>query len=327
MKTNVAVVVPNWNGKEFIGRGLKSLETQSVRTQIIVVDNGSTDGSSGYITEQFPAVDLIKLNTNTGFTGGVNTGITKAITDGCKYVLLFNSDAVASVDWIQQLVYAAEKHPKAGIITGKFMRADKKHIDSTGDMLSTRGLPFPRGRNEVDSGQYDSGEYIFGASGGASLYRVSMLNKIGLFDEDFFAYYEDGDISFRAQSAGWKVYYEPNAVAYHEVGATSKKMGTFSRYHSVKNIILLYTRNMPGKLYWKYMLPFSSQLARMFMGALRDGALGSYSHGLWSALVLLPRTLVVRHKNKTLRKLTSSEIDKLLYHGRPPRPPIIKDGA
>lgn len=323
MKTNVAVVIPNWNGKDFIGVCLRSLEEQSVPAQIIVVDNGSSDGSVEYITKQFPKITLVSLPKNTGFTGGVNTGIKRAMADGSKYVALFNSDAQAAKTWLEELFDAAEKHPKAGIITGKFLRSDKKHIDSTGDLLSTHALPFPRGRNERDSGQYDKGEYIFGATGGASLYRTKMLREIGLFDEDFFAYYEDADISFRAQSAGWKVYYQPKAIAFHKVGGTSSKLGSFARYHSVKNIQLLYLRNMPGLLFWKYLPFFILQLARMLVGTLRDNVIGAYIHGIWSATVLLPRSLLVRHRHKKLRKRSTAEIDSLLYHGRPPRPPKL----
>lgn len=323
MKTNIAVVIPNWNGKDFIGACLESLLAQTEAAHIFVVDNGSTDGSVEYIAKKFPSVVCIALNVNTGFTGGVNRGIEEAIEGGFEYVALFNNDAVAEKDWLKHLVTAAGKHPKAGIITGKFMRADKKHIDSTGDLLSIYGLPFPRGRNEPDEGQYDKGEYVFGATGGASLCRMTMLQKIGLFDEDFFAYYEDADISFRAQSAGWKVYYQPLAVAYHEMGATSSKMGSFARYHSVKNIILLYNRNMPGILFWKYKLLLFAQLARMLVGTVRDGVPGAFWHGLWSAIVLVPKTLARRHRYKKLRVVSSSTMDAMLYHARPPRPPKI----
>ncbi len=323
MKTNIAVVIPNWNGKDFIGACLKSLQSQSQPAQIIVVDNGSSDGSSEYIAENFPQAELVRLDENTGFTGGVNRGIERAVENGCEFVVLFNNDAIADRDWLKNLLAAAKKYPGAGIVTGKFMLSDKKHIDSTGDLLSIYGISFPRGRGELDKGQYDKAGFIFGATGGASLYRIKMLKQIGLFDEDFFAYFEDADISFRAQSNGWKVYYEPKAVAYHKLGATSSKMGSFARYHSVKNIILMYNRNMPGKLFWKYKLLLFVQLARMFVGTFRDGVVGSFFHALFSAFLLLPKTLVVRHRRKKLRRVTSSEMDELLYHARPPRPPKL----
>lgn len=325
MKTNIAVVVPNWNGKDLIGPCLRSLLDQTARPHMIVVDNGSVDGSVEYIAKKFPTVEVIRLETNTGFAGGVNRGLEKALEDGFELIALFNNDAVAEPDWLKRLAGAAQDHPKAGIITGKFMRSDKKYFDSTADSVSIYGLGFPRGRNQVDTGQYDKGEYVFGATGGASLYRSKMLKKIGLFDEDFFAYFEDNDISFRAQSAGWKVYYEPKAVAYHEVGGTSSKLGSFARYHSTKNIILLYDRNMPGVLFWKYKLLNVLLLARIFVGSIRDRQLGAYLHGLWSALALTPRTIGVRRRNKKLRTVSSSTIDSLLYHGRPPRPPKLKE--
>jgi GT2 family glycosyltransferase len=325
MKTNIAVVVPNWNGKDFIGPCLESLLAQTARPHVIVVDNGSVDGSVEFIDKKYPAVELIGLKKNTGFAGGVNRGIDKALEDGFELIALFNNDAVAEPDWLNRLEEGAQKYPKAGIITGKFMRSDKKHFDSTADGVCVYGLGFPRGRNEVDKGQYDKGEFVFGATGGASLYRAKMLRKIGLFDEDFFAYFEDNDISFRAQAAGWKVYYEPRAVAYHEVGGTSSKLGSFARYHSTKNIVLLFDRNMPGVLFWKYKLLNLLLLGRIFFGSIRDRQVGAYIHGLWSAFVLTPKTIIARRRNKKLRSVPSSTIDSLLYHGRPPRPPKLKE--
>lgn len=323
MKTNVTIVVPNWDGKDYIGVCLRSLFEQNLEADIIVVDNGSVDGSVDYIKKNFTGANVIELKTNTGFAGGVNRGIEYAIKHGADYVALFNNDAVADKNWLKRLVEAANNHPRAGIVTGKLMRSDKKHIDSTADILSIHGLPFPRGRNEVDHGQYDKPEYVFGASGGASLYRASMLKEIGLFDEDFFAYFEDVDISFRAQLAGWKVYYEPEAIAYHEVGATSSRMGSFSRYHSVKNIILLYNKNMPGHLFWKYKLLLFMQLARMKIGALRDKQFGAYLSGFFKGLSLMPSTFAKRRKIQKSRVVSVKDIDKLLFHGRPPRPPKI----
>lgn len=323
MKLNVVVVIPNWNGADYIGECLKSLKKQTLKPKIIVVENGSIDNSLKEIAAACPEAKILKFKNNAGFAGGVNRGIRPAIEDGADYIALFNNDALADRNWLKYLVLAAEKHPEAGIITGKFMRLDKKHLDSTGDQYSTHAMPFPRGRNQIDAGQYNTAEEVFGATGGASLYRVSMLEEIGLFDEDFFAYYEDVDVSFRAQLAGWKVWYEPKAEAYHHVSATSSKLGSFSRYHSIKNFIMLYYKNMPGVYLWKYKFWFFERLARMLIGSLRDRQIIAFLRGLFKGLALMRSTLNKRHAIQSRRKVTPAHINSLLYPGSPPKIPKL----
>lgn len=319
MKTNVFVVVPNWNGKNFLAACLGSLEKQTVKARLLVVDNCSSDGSVAFLQKNFPNVELVLLPNNKGFAGGVNEGIKRAMQADAEYVALFNNDAVADETWLEKLVACATTHPRSGIVTGKLMRDDKKHIDSTGDFYSTRGLPFPRGRNHVDKGQYDKGAYVFGASGGASLYRVKTLKDIGLFDEQFFAYFEDVDISFRAQLAGWKVRYTPEAVAYHRIGGTSSRLGAFSRYHSVKNFVLLYTKNMPGWLYVKYLPLFLLQLVRMLLGSLRDGQIITFVSAVAKAVLLLPATLKARRDIQKKRVVSTKDVLDILYRDKPPK--------
>ena len=308
-----------------LGACLDSLQLQSLRPNIIVVDNGSVDGSQEFVEKSYPKIELIQLDKNYGFAGGVNAGIKKAMQDGTTHVALLNNDAVAEKDWLHQLVETAERNPKVGIVTSKIMRSDKKHLDSTGDFYTIWGLPFPRGRNELDGGQYDQQTDIFGASGGASLYNVQMLNQVGLFDEDFFAYFEDVDISFRAQLAGWKVRYEPKAVVYHEVGATSSRMGNFSLYHSSKNFVLLYAKNMPVKLYLKYLPLFCLQFIRWFITSLLRGKILAFLKGTLSALALAPRIISKRHQIQKSRIVSVSYIDSMLYHHRPPRPAKLEE--
>lgn len=324
MKHSVAVVIPNWNGEQFIHSCIESLLEQTIKAEIIVVDNGSTDRSVELITKKFPNVTLLSFPDNAGFAGGVNRGIRHALDKKHAYIALLNNDAIARKDWLQALVHAAKKHPKAAIVTGKLMRADKVHIDSTGEFLTIYGIPFSRGRNEKDSGQYDAPGQVFGASGGASLYRASLFSKVGFFDEDFFAYFEDVDISFRARLAGQEVWYEPSAIAYHRIGATSSKLGSFARYHSIKNVMLLYDRNMPGYLFWKYKLHLLYQIARMKVGALRDGEFSIFIKSFSRTMILAPKTLIIRSKTKRQRSVTIKDIDALLVHSRPPKPPTLR---
>ncbi len=298
-KSQVAVVVPNWNGEALLDDCLRSLVRQSTKAQIIVVDNGSSDNSVDLIKTRYPSVTVLQMDTNYGFAGGVNRGIELAIDLGCSSVALFNNDAIADKDWLKELLTVMNKQPHTGIVTGKLMRIDKKHLDSTGEFIRKNAMPFSRGRNEPDNNKYESPGQVFAASGGASLYRTKMLRQIGLFDEDYFAYFEDVDISFRAQLMGWHVYYQPSARAFHHIGKTSDRLGTFRRYHSVKNYVLLYNKNMPGFLYWRYKPRFFVQLVRMAVGSIRDGEFITYVRAFFRSVVLLPGTL---SKRRTIQR-------------------------
>lgn len=320
---NVYVVIPNWNGADLLAKCLKSLEKQTHPATIVVVDNGSKDNSIELVEKKFPSVVLLKNSTNLGFAGGVNTGIKYSLEQNANAIALFNNDAVADKNWIKCLVNCLVEYPEAGISTSKLLRSDGKIFDSTGDFYSVWGMPFPRARNQKDKGQFEETEYVFGASGGASLYRASLFETIGLLDERFFAYFEDVDISFRAQLARFTVMYCPEAVAYHEVSATSSKLGSFTRYHSVKNFFILYTKNMPGILYWKYLPLFLLQAIRFAISSTLRGGAWAYLRGFAAFVRLLPSILNDRQKIQKARKVPISYIDDLLYKNRPPRIPSV----
>lgn len=320
----ISVVVPNWNGAEFLADSLRSIENQSLEADIIVVDNGSTDDSINIIEKSFPKVILLKNSVNLGFSGGVNIGINYALENGSEYIALFNNDAIAEPDWLDKLMKRMVSDEKIGVVTCKFKRFDKKHFDSTGDFYTTRGVPFPRGRNLEDKGQFDVAGPVFSASGGASLFRSKTLNEVGLMDERFFAYIEDVDLGFRTQLAGWEVWYEPEAVAYHRVSATTSKMvSSFSRYHWIKNFLMTYTKNMPTLLYWKYFPLFIFQYLRYGISSIVRGGFWAYLRSTARFIVLLPGVLKDRHLIQKKRRVTAKQIDELLVHSRPPRIPEI----
>lgn len=320
---SVFVVIPNWNGEDIIAECLMSLEAQSRPLDIIVVDNGSTDNSVKIIEAQFPKVTLLKNKTNMGFAGGVNTGIRYALEKGATYVALFNNDAVAKKDWLDMLVVTLEKKPEVGIVTGKFFRTNSNFFDSTGEEYSIFGSPFPRGRNQKDIGQFDNSTQLFGATGGASLYRAKMLEEIGLFDERFFAYYEDLDISFRARLAGWEVTLNLSAQASHHIGATSSKHTKLTRFNVVKNFHLLYFKNMPGSLFWLYLPTFIIGSLLLFISSLRKGLPVTHIRGVLVAIKLLPSSLVQRQRVQKHRKASIWSINSLLYKKLPPRIPSL----
>lgn len=318
MKIKIAIVVPNWNGKDTLGDCLDSLLNQSYPAKIIVVENGSTDGSAEFLKENYPTVTTLPQPKNLGFAGGVNVGIRYSLEQKYNAIALFNNDAVADKEWLKHLVSELDSHSEAGIVTCKLLKSDKKHIDSTGDLYTTWGLPYPRGRDETKLDKYDDSVEVFGASGGASLYRASMLKEIGLFDEDFFAYYEDVDISFRAQLAGWKVRYTPKSVAYHQQGLTSSKIKGFTTYQTFKNFPWLFWKNVPGKLVFSIFWRFTVAYTSIFISTIINGR-GWYAiKGLLTALWLLPKKLGQRRTIQQQRKVPIEYIDSILVRDLPP---------
>lgn len=314
----ISVVIPNLNGVEDLTKCIDSLLAQSLNPHIIVVDNASTDGSLELLQSKYKNVEVIKNQVNRGFSGGVNPGIKRAIKKGDEYIALLNNDAVADKDWLKNLHSALSKNSRAGIATSKIIASNGKFLDSTGDFYTVWGLPFPRGRDEAELGKYDKKTEVFGASGGASLYRVEMLKEIGLFDEDFFAYYEDVDLSFRAQLTGWKIIYEPKAVAYHKIGATSSKMNGFVTQQTARNLPMLYLKNMPARLFWQNILRFMVAYWSIFFSSIFQGNGWPALKGLMQFLILVPRKLIERHRIQSKRRLSASNIDKLLVHDLPP---------
>ena len=313
-----AVVIPNLNGENSIEECINSLLPQTIKNTIIVVENGSTDNSLAILKKNYPDIEIIENSKNLGFAGGVNQGIKKAIDLGAKYVALFNNDALADKNWLKRLVEVMQASPKVGIVAPKLLSSDKKHLDSTGDQYTSWGLPYPRGRKEEDVGQYDKPERVFAASGGASLYRVSMLKEIGLFDENFFAYYEDVDISFRAQLAGWKVAYEPSSIVYHEIGATSSKIPGFTSYQTIKNLPWLFWKNVPRKYLFKVGIRFYIAYFSFIFSAFSRRQIVPVLKGFFVSLVLMPKKLFERHKIQSKMKVSPEYIWSIMTHDLPP---------
>jgi len=321
MEKKPLVVIPNWDGLPFVLDCLEALTKQSLKHDVVIVDNGSIDDSLKAIGEKYPEAHIIALPKNTGFAGGVNTGIRYGLEQNYDAVALLNNDATPDKDWLKELVGTMESDDKIGIVTCKLLHTGGKHFDSTGDFYTTRGIAFPRDRNLEDTGQRNKQEDVFSATGGASLYRAEMLRKIGLFDEYFFAYFEDVDISFRARLAGWNVIYQPKSLCYHAISATSSRLGSFSRYHSVKNLPILYLKNLPAPLFWKYLPGFTYQMSRQLAASTLKGLLGTHLKANYATLKHLPNALADRRRIQKARTLTIAELDALLVHGLPPKIP------
>ena len=317
----VAIVVLNWNGITDTIPCLDSLLVQSYKNStIVVVDNGSKDDSLNilekYTLENKDKVHLIPNSVNKGFTGGVNTGIKWAIENDFEYVALFNNDAVADKNWLQNLVDAIQPN-KIGISTGLLLHEDGKTIDSSGDWVSKWGLAFPRNRGDAVAKAPESG-LVFGATGGATLYKTALFKNIGLFDELFFAYYEDADISFRAQLAGYKVFYSEDAIAYHKQGATSNKMPGFAVYQTFKNLPLLFLKNTPTKLLWHMGIRFYFAYFLIYFNSFTHQSGKSATKGLLEGIVLSFRVLGDRYVIQKQKRVSAEYIKSILWDDLPP---------
>lgn len=319
----LAIIILNWNGIDDTLLCFNSLLKQTVTGfRIVIIDNGSEDSSvSALKTLQNSNPDLLTVIYNTynkGFTGGVNTGISWSMEHNFDQIVLLNNDAVVDKAWLENLVKMTTD-ANVGIVTGLLLNIDGTFIDSTGEQYSNWGLSFPRNRGEQTQLAHEDG-FTFGATGGASLYKTALFKDIGLFDETFFAYYEDIDVSFRAQLAGWKVIYTPKAIAYHKQGVTSNKMpGNFSIYQTFKNLPLVYVKNVPKELLWSVGVRFWFAYLMMFGHAIKKGAGKAALKGyLQSVILFWNHALPARRTIQAQKKVKTAYIRKMLWADLPP---------
>lgn len=240
----VTVVIPNYNGLHFLDKCLHSLEKQTMKEICtLVVDNGSTDGSVSYIRENFPWVELVELGENTGFDHAVNVGIEKAQT---PYVLLLNNDTEAEPEFVEELCKAIDVSENIFSVSSKMLNFTNRDImDDAGDFYSVIGWQFQRGVGRCER-VFDKPSKVFSACAGAAIYRRSILERIGNFDESFFAYLEDIDIGYRAKIQGYENVFCPTARVYHVgSGSSGSKYNDFKVSLSSRNSIYLIYKNMP----------------------------------------------------------------------------------
>jgi GT2 family glycosyltransferase len=242
----VSVVIPTWNGRELLAEALRSLDEQSFTDfEVVVVDNGSSDGTAEMVGSWHPPVRLVRLEDNRGFAEATNAGIKASAGE---IVVLMNNDAIAHSEWLSSLVAALDANPRVGSVASKMlMYRDRARIDSAGDQLGIFASQI--GHGQLDGPAFSVPRRVLSACAGAAAYRRSMLDDVGLLDERFFAYLEDVDLGIRAALAGYACLYVPDAVVYHYGSATSNKIPERKFLLLMRNSLFIFFQYMPlGRL-------------------------------------------------------------------------------
>ena len=310
----IAVVIVNWNGADCLPECLRSVAGQERRPdRVIVVDNGSGDGSLDQALRQFPGVEPIRLGTNIGFAAANNVAL-RACSD-CDWVALLNADAFPAPSWLAALAAAAERNPGYAAFASQLRSATHgDFLDGCGDVYHVSGLawraghgtPLPTPRSPCD---------VFSACAAAALYRREALMEIGGFDERYFCYFEDVDVGFRLRLRGYGCLYVPDAVARHVGSASSGKGSDFSTYHGHRNLVWTFFKNMPPTLLAVY-LP--QHLLLNVLSVLWFSARGqarAILRAKWDALCGLPAVLRERRGVQRERQIGARDLRGAMARG------------
>ncbi len=248
-KPLVSIVIVSYNGLEVLRPCLESLRALTYpRADVVVVDNGSDDGTADFVTSSFPAVQFIRLAENTGFARGNNIGIKHATGE---FVFILNNDAEVSSEVIDELIRFMEEHPDVGMVCPKVVKYDEpSQVDSLGLATYRDGMPRGLGRGESAALHRGAIEILF-PSGCACLCRREVLEDVGLFDEDFYLLLEDADLGWRVRMAGWRCFCVPTAVVRHRYSTTIGPYSMMKAYYVERNRIWVAIKNFPLRHLWK----------------------------------------------------------------------------
>jgi GT2 family glycosyltransferase len=305
-----SVIIPNWNGAHHLPTCLDSLRRQTYpHVEVVVVDNGSTDGSLELLAQDYPKVRVLALGENRGFAGACNAGM--EASQG-ELLVLLNNDTEVDAAWLEEIAAAFLRDPEAGTVASKMLLFDQRDTFHTaGDFYRVDGIPGNRGVWQKDTGQYNREAYVFSACGGSAAYRRAMLDQVGVLDEAFFFSCEDVDLAWRAQLAGWRCVYAPQAVVYHKLSATGG--GVTASFYDGRNFIYLLVKNYPGDLWrvhWRDILRLriTAEAARAWRGEAARARL----RGQVAGLLGIPRMLCKRRAVQRSRTVDRAYLERIL---------------
>jgi GT2 family glycosyltransferase len=310
----LSVLIVTFNNELTIRDCLSSLQRQSWKdSEIVLVDNDSTDGTRDVVdtihTLSPFRIKRFYLDRNLGFAGGNNFGLQHA---SGTYIALLNPDGIADPLWLEKLSSAMDEHREVGVCASKMIAYGTDRIDSAGDGYATSLKGFKRGEGESIEG-YRQPEFVFGACAGAGLYRKTMLDQIGFFDPDFFLIHEDTDLNFRAQLAGWKILYVPEAIVYHKVRSSIGAMSDLAVYYTLRNSELVRIKNVPWP-FFLFCLPefIISLFTEFFYFGIRHRRIRLFSRAKRDVLRILPATLRKRGAIMKRRKVKNGGLFKIM---------------
>jgi GT2 family glycosyltransferase len=311
-----SVVVPTFNGASFLPSCLDSLRRQTLPDfEVVVVDDGSTDGSVDLVEQSYPEVKLVALGVNSGFAAAANRGLAAARGE---IIALLNNDVEADERWLGELQAAAQIHPEYDFFASKILLFDRRDtLHSAGDYYTLAGVPGNRGVWQKDEGQFDRVEEVFGACGGAAAYRRAFLEALRrgeqVFDESLFMYCEDVDLNLRARLRGFRCLFVPGARVYHRLSATGG--GALASYYCGRNFIGIALADLPRPLVWRHwrrilaaQLGFTGESFRH----LGEPAARARLRGQLAALGRLPLTLRKRQIVQHQRVISDVDFEAML---------------
>jgi len=328
-KKDIAVVILNWNGQQWLEKFLPIVIEKSSMANIYIADNASTDNSVNFIGDNFPSVKIIQNQLNEGYAKGYNDAL-KDLKE--KYFVLLNSDIEVTDNWIEPIINLMEENSNISACQPKILDYNNKdsfeYAGASGGYIDNLGYPFTRGRIfdsiESDNNQYDDVKEIFWASGACLFVRAEHFNEVNGFDNDFFAHQEEIDLCWRLKIKGFKVMVHPRSVVYHVGGGTLNDSSPFKTYLNFRNNLFMLTKN----------LNFLSLLITLYFRLPLDGiaavTLLKKKNGFMHLLAVLrahlvfyvsiPRLLFKRQKNtaKTnlFGKLGFSILVKYYFEGK-----------
>ncbi len=307
----VSVIIPNWNGAHHLPTCLDSLRVQRwVDAEVIVVDNASKDESLAVLA-RYPEVVVLPQRTNLGFTGACNAGLRAARGE---IQILLNNDTEADPNWLAALVDAFRRHPEVGMVASKMRLFDQRDVLHTaGDYVTPDGMAHNRGIWHRDEGQYNHEAYVFSACGGSAAYRRQMLEEIGLLDDAFFFSFEDVDLAWRAQLAGWRCLYAPRAIVYHKLKASGG--GATASFYDGRNRLFTLIKNYPADLWAHHrsdVIQAQVTLVKEAVRAWRGREARATLRGVAAGLLRLPFMLPRRRAIQATRQASLLYLERLM---------------
>lgn len=250
---SIAVAILNWNGKPLLERFLPNVIQNSPQGEVVVIDNGSTDDSLGWLAQNFPNVRVIALEKNVGYAGGYNLALKEL---DHKYVVLLNSDVEVTENWLNPIISRFESDESIGAIQPKVLSVNERekfeYAGASGGFIDHLGYPFCRGRifyfTEKDQMQYDDAVPVFWSTGACLAVRSKAYHESGELDPQFFAHMEEIDLCWRMHRTGYSCWVEPASVVYHLGGGTLSAQSTKKTYLNFRNNLILLTKNLPSRL-------------------------------------------------------------------------------